>query len=247
MKTGSLPAGADPKTACPIFLLTVEATILPDYRIEPLEIDFGEINGLDPTGLTKKASFRVTPDQLKTLEIAEVKPSIDILAAKILPLEKTESYEIEIELDLSSFTESRAFRGHVVVSTNSETLPKALVTIKAQYVSPVDIQPASLIISSEKSGTTEEEVRIFTSVPSILRRVNCGESCLIRAEFDTAQRSERHDIHLFVAPIEAERTEDLDATIFVELELFPPNGESFSLSKPVSVYRFRNSIQGERK
>jgi hypothetical protein len=172
----------DPKLAFEgKLLLEVSVPILPDYRIEPLEIDFGDINGLNVQHV--KTTFQVIPDRLKNLVIKEVRPSIDILTTRILS-SKESCYEIEVGLDVSSFTENRAFRGHLVIETNSETLPKGIAQVKAQYIAPVNIQPSSIVIPSDKEGTVNEEVLVFTSSPSQIISVDCGLSGFIHTVFD---------------------------------------------------------------
>lgn len=214
-------------------LLEVTTEILPDYRIEPLEIDFGDINGFDVQQV--KTTFRVTPDQLKTLEIKELKPSIDILTTRILS-SKESCYEIEVGLDVSSFTENRTFRGHVVIETNSETLPKGIAQVKAQYIAPVNIRPSSIIISSDKEGIIDEEVLIFTSLPSQILHVDCGLSGLVHAKFDTAEKSDRHVLKFSVDPCQEK---EIDEKITLELSLLPSDGRNVKKSCPISIYRFK--------
>jgi hypothetical protein len=214
-------------------LLEVTTEILPDYRIEPLEIDFGDINGFDVQQV--KTTFFVRPDQLKTLDIKEVKPSVDILTTKILS-SKESCYEIEVGLDVSSFTENRAFRGHVVIETNSETLPKGIAQVNAQYIAPVNIQPSSIVISSDKEGTVNEEVLIFTSLPSQILCVDCGLSGLIRVEFDAAEKSDRHVLKFSVDPCQEK---EIDEKIMLELSLLPSDGRNVKKSCPISIYRFK--------
>ncbi len=151
---------------------------------------------------------------------------------------------MECCLDVSSFTQSRAFRGHVVVTTNSEMLPKCLVPVKAQYLSPVDIQPSSIIVSSDRTGDVEEEFRIFTSCPSRLVRVVTNSQPIVRSEFAKDRLSETHSVKIFVAP---SSESDIDATLLVELSLFPDQGESVTIKKNVSVYRFKNSLCKENE
>ena len=229
----------DPKLAFEgNLVLQVVATILPDYRIEPLEIDFGEINGLDVQKAQKR--FRITPDQLKSLVVDEIRPSIDVLTTEILSANDN-SYEVEVSLDVSSFTGNRDFRGNLVVSTNSETVPKGIVQVKAKYVAPVSIQPSAIVISSDQEGTVEEEVSVLTSFPSQLLRVDCGSSGLISAQFDASQKFKRHTVRLSVAPCQGA---EIDEKILLEFSLFPLSGESVLRSCSVSVYRFK---KGDRK
>jgi hypothetical protein len=196
-------------------LLEVAATILPDYRIEPLEIDFGDINGLDTQHV--KTTFHVIPDQLKSLVIKEVKPSVDILTTQILS-SKESGCDIEIGLDVSSFTENRAFRGHVVIETNSKTLPKGIAQVKAQYIAPVNIQPSSIVISSDKEGIVNEEVLVFTSSPSQILSVDCSSNSLIRSEFDT-EKSERHVLKFYVAPCQNTEIDEKNNLGFIALSI----------------------------
>ena len=213
-------------------ILQVEATILPDYRMEPLELDFGEINGLDVQKVQKR--LRITPEQLKSLVVDEIRPSIDVLTINIVSMDDN-VYEAEVTLDVSSFTENRDLRGHLVVSTNSEAVPKGIVRVKAKYVAPVNVQPSAIIISSDQEGMVEEAILISTSSPSQLIRVDCGAESSVRAEYDSAHKSDRHTIKLIVAPCD----DHSDQTIRLELSLFPSSGESVLRSFPVSVYRFK--------
>jgi len=83
--------------------LEVNATILPDYRIEPLDLSFGEIHVLETQ--TAKRRFRITPVQMETLEILDIKSSSDLYTTNILSSGK-EGYEVEVTFDGSSLANS---------------------------------------------------------------------------------------------------------------------------------------------
>jgi hypothetical protein len=218
-------------------LLEVTSTILPDYRLEPQELKLGNIHALESQ--KAKATLRVVPDQLKTLDVLSIKPSSELLTAQIVSSGE-KGYEVEVEFDASSLPETQEFSGHLVVETNSKTLPKGLVRVEATYYAPANINPSSIIVTSDKSGTVVEKIRIDTSVPSQLNSVVCGSGGLIRAAFDSVQKSDKHFLTLSIDPC---REAEINETITLELSFFPLVGKSVTRSCPVSVYRFH---QGEK-
>jgi len=213
-------------------ILKVSGTILPDYRIEPLDLRFGEIQAIETQ--TAKRSFRVTPVQMETLEIIDVKPSSSLFVANILSSGK-EGYEIEVTFDGSSLANSEKVHGHLVINTNSKTVPNGLVTLSASYVTPISIAPSFLLISSDKEGTIQEEVRIVSSVPSQVRSVSRSSTGLVRAEYDSVLKSDEHLIAFSVDPC---YNAAIDETISIEMVLFPVGRESIIQTVPVTIYRF---------
>jgi hypothetical protein len=110
-----------------------------------------------------------------------------------------------------------------------------LVTLSATYLAPLAVEPADILISSDKEGTIQEKVQITSSVPSQIRKVGIGENDLVRAEFDSALKSDEHIIAFSIDPC---RGAEVDEKITVEIVLFPPGRESVIQTVPVTVYRF---------
>ncbi|MDR1477773.1 MAG: DUF1573 domain-containing protein [Planctomycetaceae bacterium] len=219
-------------------LLEVTAPIMSAFRIEPPVIDFGNIDSLGAQYVT--AMFRVIPNQSDAFEVKDIRPSVGLLATKVLS-SKESCYEIEVRLCVSSFTEDQFFSGHVVVETNCEVLPKAVVPVRARYVAPVVGQPSAIVISSEKEGSVKKEVFVVTSLPSQIVRVAHGSSGFVRVEFDSEGKTGYHVVVISVDPCPMS---EIDEKISLELMLFPPDGKSIEMSCPVSIYRFK---KGESK
>ena len=84
--------------------LELKATVLTDYVIDPLEIDFGIINGLELQKKTKLIS--VIPIQHKSLKILGVRSSTESLSScQVVDTSNPHGeMEIEAQLDVSSFS-----------------------------------------------------------------------------------------------------------------------------------------------
>jgi hypothetical protein len=100
-------------SAAPLWSSQVEviATIKPDYRIEPYEIDLGKINGLEVQKVNSK--FSIIADQLETLEIKDIRPSTDTMTTKLISHDGSK-FEYEISLDVTSFVATQEFNGNLI-------------------------------------------------------------------------------------------------------------------------------------
>ena len=128
--------------------LEVSATILPDYRIEPLELTFGEILALESQ--TAKRTIRITPVNMESLEIVDVKSSSELFTVNILSSDK-EGYEVEVTFDGSSLGNSEKVHGHLIVETNSEAVPRGLVSLSASYIAPIAVDQQYILVPSDKA------------------------------------------------------------------------------------------------
>jgi len=214
-----------------ILTLEVTATILPDYRIEPQELKFGDILALESQ--TAKRSFRVTPVQMEMLEIIDIKPSSGLFTANIVS--SGQGYEIEVAFDGSSLANSETVHGHLIIDTNSVTVPRGIVMLAASYVAPISTEPSYILISSDKEGIMKEKVQVVSSVPSQIRSVGKSSTDLVHVEFDSALKAEKHTITFTINPC---RDAAIDETIPVEIVLFPAGRESIIQAVPVTLYRF---------
>ena len=212
--------------------LEVSGTLLPDYRIEPLDLSFGEIHALETQ--TAKRSFRVTPVQRESLEILDIKSSSNLYTTNILSSGK-EGYEVEVTFDGSSLANSETVGGHLIIETDSQTVPRGLVTLAATYLAPLTAEPSFILISSDTEGTVQEKVQITSSVPFQILKVNVGATDLIHADFDSILKADEHIIAFSINPC---REAEIDETITVEIILFPAGRESMTQTVPVTIYRF---------
>jgi hypothetical protein len=173
--------------------------------------------------------------QLKTLEIVDIRSSSALFTVNILS-SSTEGYEVEVTFDGSSLANSERVHGHLVIETNSETVPRGLVSLSASYVAPITTEPSFILISSDKEGTIQETVQIISSVPSQIRNVSESSTGLIRVEFDSALKTDEHFLTFSIDPC---HDAAIDATITLEMVLFLAGGESIIQTVPVTIYRFQ--------
>jgi len=216
-----------------ILTLEVVGKILPDYRIEPVDLSFGEVISL--VSPIAKKHFRVTPMQMESLEIRDIKSSSSFYTVNIVS-SGVEGYEVEVTFDGSSLGNSERIHGHLVIETNSKTVPSGLVNLSVSYIAPITIEPSFILIGSDKVGTVREQVQIFSSVPSQITKVDVSSTDLVRVEFDSATQADEHFIAFTIDPC---RDTAIDATIPVEMTLFPPGRESVTQTFPVTLYRFQ--------
>lgn len=145
--------------------LRVRADVIPDYRISPREIDFEVIDGLAVQHVSR--TFRVVPEAAPDVEIREVSSASGSLSAEILPrTPNVPGVEIKVRLDCSRFTRSRPFNGSVVLSTDSERLPKAIVRVRAKYDALAEAEPDMIVIGSDEEGEIQRDIRVITSRPA---------------------------------------------------------------------------------
>jgi hypothetical protein len=121
----------EPQERNMVLMLEVLGTILPDYRIEPTELQFGEIFAIETQTATR--SFRVTPVNLEELEIIDIRSSSNLFTAVIVSSGER-GFEVDVTFDGSSLGNSEIVRSHLIIETNSENVPHGLVTLSATYI-----------------------------------------------------------------------------------------------------------------
>lgn len=101
------------------FTMEMQADVIPDYRISPGEIDFGDIDGLTTQHVTRV--LRINPEAAKSVTILGVRVAGEPLHARILPKVGDDAgCEVELSLDVSRFSESRSYGGSLVLTTDSK-------------------------------------------------------------------------------------------------------------------------------
>ena len=221
--------------------LQVRAEVIPEYRITPREVDFGEIDGLSTQRV--RQVVRVTPEAAEGVTIRQVRATSDFLSARVLPRSRDDTgYDVEVNLDLSGFSESRSCSSSVVLATDSKQLPEAIVPVRAKYVAPATIDPSMIVIGSDEVGEVKKELHVATSRLSRLRAVVCPADS-IRADYRSDEKSREHVLRLSVAPC---RERMLDSQVKLELELFPDDGKSIVHVVTFPVHRlFRKGSENE--
>ena len=215
------------------FPLQLRADVIPDYRVTPRELDFGEIDGLSTQRVTR--TLRVTPEAAKNVVIKQVRTTSGFLTARTLAKEGDDpGFDIEVSLDVSGFAESRSLNGSLVISTDSKQLPEAVVGVRAEYLAPATIDPTMIVIGSDQEGEAQRELRISSSRPSRIRTVSARKD-IIHVEFDDRHESREHRVWLLVATC---RQEAINQEVKIELELFPDRGNSLVRTLIVPVHRF---------
>lgn len=218
--------------------LQVRARVIPDYRITPKEIDFGEVDGLLTERITRK--LRLTPVAANSLAVEQVRTSSKFLTARVLPQNDDRSFSIEVSLDVSRLLESRSLHGSLTVATDSEQLPNVLVGFRAKYRAPAAVDPPMIVIGSDEEGNSTRELCVSSSCPSRILGVTIHDQA-IHVEFDAQQRTSEHRLRLRVAPCHEEGLSD---EIEIELELFPDGGGRIARVLSVPVHRFCQKKKG---
>jgi len=213
-------------------ILEVRSTVKPDYRIDPEEIDFGEIDGY--RSQKAEASFAITPVVFPYLELVNTRTSGDMLKATFLPNENN-FYPIHVDFDLLTYNSTQQINGYIVVETNSKTMPNALIPVKAKYIAPAELFPDSIVIASDRNGDVSETICVMCSVDSKIIQIDCGKTGLIHSDFEEINKKE-HQVSLTISE---SGQSDLDEIIRIDLELLSDREKSFSKSLFLPVYRFK--------
>ncbi len=214
--------------------LRVQATIQPDYLIEPRTVDFGEIDSLVQREVVR--TVQVTPVAAKNLVVHSAISTNDLIATRIIPSNQGDSgYSIEVAIDASKLTNEEKLESSLVVETNSKRLPKALVSLRGKHRTPASINPEVVIVESDEQGEVSKNVSIQTGLPSQILSAQCTASKSMRIEFDGNLVSKEHRIQLTVLSSEFGHIE-----CNVEFEVIFALNDSTSTRKTlrVPVYRF---------
>ena len=213
--------------------LLVQADVIPDYRISPSKIDFGVIDGFETRQISR--TIHITPEALDQVRIRDVRPSVGLLTARVLPGgSDAEGYEIKVCLNFSKLNQSQTVDCSLVLETDSTRLPSVLVPVHAEYRSPVSIAPESIVVGSDEVGEVKKEICIVTSRRSQIREVR-SESTTLRIDCDRDQQSQRHSLQLWVPPCDSE---PLDTEVKLEVEILSDASKRTVRSVSVPVYRF---------
>jgi hypothetical protein len=212
-------------------VLKVAGTVRPEYQLKPIEIDFGEIDGF----CTKKveAEIVITPVVFAELMVNSVRTSGEMFKAILHPQSDGTGFVLHVELDLSFYNKTQSINGYVVVETNSEVVPSAIVPVKSKYISPVELYPDSVVIGTNECGEVLEEVHITSSRVSKIISINLEESKYIRAEY-SKDKAKEHLLQLFVSE---PKKKDIEEKIQINLELYTDKGDVIPLSLYLPVYR----------
>lgn len=214
-------------------VLRVSATMLPDYRVIPLSLDFGNVDALSATSTTR--TIDVTPLANQKVTVQQVRAAADFLSARLLPSPANDKTQrIEVTLDTTHFVNSRRFDGNVIITTNSEQRPTVVVRVHGEYVAPATAVPDAVIIASDETGDVQRELVVSTSQPSHIQSVTVPTND-IRAQFDAGPSGAmEHRIALTVASQE----KDVNAQVQINLKLYPNGAESVVRTLSVPVHRF---------
>ncbi|MBA3312560.1 MAG: DUF1573 domain-containing protein [Planctomycetota bacterium] len=214
--------------------LGVRADIIPDYRVSPSEVNFGVIDGLAVQRVSR--TFRVVPEAATDVEISEATSSSSFLTAEILPKRPNDSdVEIKVDLDLSRFTQSKSLSGSIILSSDSERVPKSSVPVLAKYKAPAEARPAMIVVGSDEVGEVSREIKVTTSRPARIRDVrSTAADDGVRTERDDRQSASEHRLKVFIAP---RRETALDGDLEIELEFLADGGESVVRTLRVPVHR----------
>jgi hypothetical protein len=123
---------------------------------------------------------------------------------------------------------------YLLVTSDSERIPNALVAIRAKYVGPVTVEPSSITIGSDDIGDVEKQISIKTIVPSLLRLSVATFRCRLDAH-STGDKSLNHSVRITVPPPGAR---PMDEKIHLHLTLFPTLAAAKIFDVHLPVYRF---------
>jgi hypothetical protein len=105
---------------------------------------------------------------MKDLKVTAVSTGSRFVKAAIGPPDSQGIQEVKVSLALAGLSRSQRFLSHVIISTQSDRLPRARVPITAQYAAPVEIVPDSVVLDSDTTGPVKRQFAIKTSRASSL-------------------------------------------------------------------------------
>ncbi|MGO8747239.1 MAG: DUF1573 domain-containing protein [Thermoguttaceae bacterium] len=224
------PADAPPQR---FLALELRAQVVADYRITPVEIDFGEIDGLSTQRVTR--NVRITPEASKKVVVRNVRTTSGFLTARLLPASRDDfGSTVEVALDASRFSESRPCDGAVLLLTDSVQAPEAAIDVRGRYLAPATIEPAMVVIGSDDQGEVKRDLRVSSRQPSRIRCVP-GRTGPVGADFDAREISREHTIRVRVAPCSQHV---IESELNIDLEFLPQVGGNVVRRLTIPIHRF---------
>lgn len=214
--------------------LRVRAEVEPDYRISPSVVDFGEVDGLTTTTLTR--AVQIMPFATGDFKIYGVfSPSSHLRARIEEPTGNGAKLNVTIQADFGGFTENRSLDGHLVIKSNSPRVPQALLATRGSFVAPIQLAPTSIIIGSDENGEVRRALTVRTTRKSRILSVEGADEEQTRAEFDHARNAMEHVVEIVVA---ATPDASINRNLLFEIELAVDSQRRITRRIPLNVHRF---------
>lgn len=217
--------------------LHVRASVLPDFRISPSELDFGLIDGLSVQQVSR--TIRITPAAEK-VQLEKVSTPSGFLTTEIVRTKGRDSsndsgFDVRVTLNVSRFAQSRPIDGSLIIATDSKRVPSVLVPVRGEYVAPAQVEPSILVLGSDEDGEVKRELKVVSSKPSRIRAVSCAEADRVSIRFDDARVA---PVHQLVVTVKPAPDRWLDSYLDVEVNIRADNGESITRKVRVLIHRF---------
>ncbi len=143
-------------------LARVAADVEPDYRVRPTLIEFGKIEDAHPVTRT----VRLRPEAQADVKIDRLFCTNESFSARQVaaPAGVRDLY-VEVTFSGQSLWKTGPIEGITSIETSSTRNPIAQVLSRVQFVAPIEIEPASIVVGPDASGSVEREIRIVAARP----------------------------------------------------------------------------------
>lgn len=140
-------------------VLQISAVVLPDFRVSPEFIEFGDMT----PGAPAQRTVHLTPVGFSESRIIRARSSHqEFEPGEIFPVDGHDGCGLTIRFLPPVEPATKTFSGVLYLDTTSPRVPTARVYLKARYHPPVEIAPSSVVFSSA-SGSENVERLLVTS------------------------------------------------------------------------------------
>jgi hypothetical protein len=206
--------------------LTVQANVGTDYCVKPTVVDFGMVS----PGRREIRTIRLWPNIQRVVQITRVESDSPLFIARQVPAPPGDSaLHVEIECHHQAAGHSGPVSTVVHVHTDSVRAPITDIVVRALVVATVELEPESIVIGADVSGSLRREAVLRTKSPA---RITAVRAKGVQCEYDTAA-STTHRIAMTVPDSTAPEL----ARVEIDIELTPETGEREARTVTIPVHR----------
>jgi hypothetical protein len=191
--------------------LELRATVVSDYSVHPLLVDFGRVVG--PDSVTRKVTIR--PNRLRNLKLLDL--SIDhpaFVASQVVSERRSSDVEVTLAFSADQLWQSGPISSVLCLHTNSSRVPIARVLVLAHFEAPIEVSPSAIVIGADIGGLVQREILITARRPVQILSLHCPEP---EIRIDSWGRALAHDHRIRLTIPERSDGRQIDSKVDVEL------------------------------
>ncbi len=148
----------------------VESQVMADYWVRPLVVDFGRIDDVQPVTRT----VRLRPNRVTDIQIIKVETTHSALSARQIEAPAgTNELHVELTFSPTSLWRSGSVSSVVCLHTTSTHVPTTNVLVRAEFVAPVEVEPAAIVIGADVVGRVEREIQVSAHTVVRITEATC--------------------------------------------------------------------------